>query len=306
MVSHVDVSKLSSSAALVLLSDKDKRLPDGTVVESGLAFRNTFHLHPLCVGDFFIPCGGRPNAVNENNVDQFVFRADGSLRFKYVVEGANLFFTQAARLRLEEAGVVVFKDASANKGGVTSSSLEVMAALVLNDDEFKAHMAVPAAADGEKSKAKEPPAAYQTYCKEVQSIIDDNAALEFECLWKEHKASGQPLSVLSDLISTKITELSARIEDNDALWANEALRSTVLSGAVPTTLAKLVGSADKVLKRLPDNYKRALFGSRLASRFIYSSGLSTPEFAFFEYVSKSMGSPLASAGAGAGAGAGGH
>jgi NAD-specific glutamate dehydrogenase len=36
--------------------------------------------------------------------------------FKYIVEGANLFITQIARLRLEKAGVVVFKDASANKG----------------------------------------------------------------------------------------------------------------------------------------------------------------------------------------------
>jgi hypothetical protein len=37
----------------------------------------------------------------------------------------------------------MFKDASANKGGVTSSSLEVLAALVLTDDEFRSHMAVP-------------------------------------------------------------------------------------------------------------------------------------------------------------------
>ena len=49
---------------------------------------------------------------------------------------------QEAREVIEKAGVVVFKDASANKGGVTSSSLEVLAALVLTDAEFHAHMAV--------------------------------------------------------------------------------------------------------------------------------------------------------------------
>ena len=39
---------------------------------------------------------------------------------------------------LEAAGVIfLFKDASANKGGVTSSSLEVMAAIVLDDVEFQ-------------------------------------------------------------------------------------------------------------------------------------------------------------------------
>jgi glutamate dehydrogenase len=57
-------------------------------------------------------------------------------RFKVIVEGANLFFTQETRLILENAGVIIFKDASANKGGVTSSSLEVLAALALNDVEF--------------------------------------------------------------------------------------------------------------------------------------------------------------------------
>lgn len=49
-----------------------------------------------------------------------------------MLEGANLFFTTDARLALEKAGATIFKDASANKGGVTSSSLEVLAALALN------------------------------------------------------------------------------------------------------------------------------------------------------------------------------
>ena len=32
--------------------------------------------------------------MNVDNVKQFVHMPDGSLRFKYIVEGANLFFTQ--------------------------------------------------------------------------------------------------------------------------------------------------------------------------------------------------------------------
>jgi glutamate dehydrogenase len=36
----------------------------------------------------------------------------------------NRFITQEAKLRLEKAGCIIYKDASANKGGVTSSSLE--------------------------------------------------------------------------------------------------------------------------------------------------------------------------------------
>ena len=54
------------------------------------------------------------------------------------------------------------------------------------------------------------------------------------------------------------------------------------------TLVALVGSLDATIARIPDKYCRAVFGSRLASRFIYEHGLNTPEFAFFEFVSKSV------------------
>lgn len=49
---------------------------------------------------------------------------------------------QPARATLEKAGVVLFRDASANKGGVTSSSLEVLAALAMNEEEHAEHMQV--------------------------------------------------------------------------------------------------------------------------------------------------------------------
>ncbi len=79
------------------------------------------------------------------------------------------------------------------------------------------------------------------------------------------------------------------------------LRTRVLREAIPTPLATLVGGPDVIIGRLPEvrtfvrfeprsprtfcivqNYLRALFGSRLASRFIYASGIETPAFAFFE------------------------
>lgn len=37
-----------------------------------------------------------------------------------------MFITEEARIQLEKAGAILYKDASANKGGVTSSSLEVI------------------------------------------------------------------------------------------------------------------------------------------------------------------------------------
>jgi glutamate dehydrogenase len=82
-------------------------------------------------------------------------------------------------------------------------------------------------------------------------------------------------------LSIKITDLSQSVEKSDSLWRNKALRDAVLRDALPSTLVELVGGADVVISRLPENYLRALFGSRLASRFVYSAGLQTPEFAFF-------------------------
>ena len=86
----------------------------GYIVDNGFKFRNEFHLDRLSSADLFVPCGGRPEAVDLSNVTQLL-KEDGSSRFKWIVEGANLFFTQEARLRLEKAGAIIFKDASANK-----------------------------------------------------------------------------------------------------------------------------------------------------------------------------------------------
>lgn len=57
---------------MVQINDENKTLPDGTVVESGLHFRNSFHLNQNVVADFFVPCGGRPESVNMQNVDKMM------------------------------------------------------------------------------------------------------------------------------------------------------------------------------------------------------------------------------------------
>jgi len=172
----------------------------------------------------------------------------------------------------------LYKDASANKGGVTSSSLEVLAALSLSDEEFEAHMAV---------KGETPPEFYSAYVIEVQKKIEENAKLEFECIWKEHEKSGILRSELSDIISNKINDLSLAISSSD-LWTNSHLRRVILSEACPKQLLKLV-SLDTVLQRIPEAYGRAMFGCFLASRYVYTCGLSsTPEFAFFDFLQHYM------------------
>jgi len=106
-----------------------------------MKFRDNFHLNPIITADYFVPCGGRPESVNLENVSQ-MFDKNGKLRFPHIIEGSNLFITGPARNILEDGGCVLFKDASTNKGGVTSSSLEVLAALSFDDAGFKEHMEV--------------------------------------------------------------------------------------------------------------------------------------------------------------------
>jgi glutamate dehydrogenase len=40
--------------------------------------------------------------------------------------------------------------------------------------------------------------------------------------------------------------------------------------------------------QVPDNYLRAIFGSYLASRFVYEYGVSASQFAFFDFMNKRM------------------
>ena len=180
---------------------------------------------------------------------------DGTPRFKYIVEGANLFFTQEARLKLEKAGVIIFKDASANKGGVTSSSLEVLAALAFTDAEFLEHMQV----------RETTPVFYAEYVKAVQNIIEKNAELEFEALWREAQVTKKPISILSDQLSVAIVKLNEELQ-RTTLWDNVPLRRLVLAEAFPKILLDKVG-LDTLLKRVPESYVKAIFGSYLASRF---------------------------------------
>ncbi|KAK1024444.1 NAD-dependent glutamate dehydrogenase, partial [Friedmanniomyces endolithicus] len=122
MISSYDITKLSKVGYRVLVEESNITLPSGEVVNNGTSFRNTFHLRDAEHFDMFVPCGGRPESIDFSSASRLISK--GKSIIPYIVEGANLFITQEAKLRLEKAGCIIFKDASANKGGVTSSSLE--------------------------------------------------------------------------------------------------------------------------------------------------------------------------------------
>jgi len=276
MISEFDISKLSEQGYRVLVDENNVQLPSGELINNGTMFRNTFHLRDTGLTDSFVPCGGRPESVDLSSVSKLI--KNGKSTIPYIVEGANLFITQDAKLRLETAGCILFKDASANKGGVTSSSLEVLASLSFDDTGFVENMCV--GSDGN------PPEFYKAYVKEVQETIQENARLEFEAIWREHEENKIPRSTLSDTLSIAITKLDEELQRTD-LWTNEKLRRSVLADALPGLLLEKIG-LDLIIERVPDNYLRAIFGSYLASRFVYEFGASPSQFAFFDFMSKRM------------------
>jgi glutamate dehydrogenase len=271
-IKHFSAGLLSPKGFLVTIKDRGKTLPDGEHVTNGLEFRNTFHLHPKFAADLFVPCGGRPSSVNINNWTEWLDHR-GRPRFRFIVEGANLFITQEARLRLEEMGVIIYKDASANKGGVTSSSMEVFASLALSDEDYETLMCVRRGRINPFRKR---------YIHEILNIIKENASLEFDIIWKENEEKKIPRSILSDLISEKINQVADSIYASE-LFKEKDLFKKVIECCCPSVIIGHEGF-ENILERIPEPYLKAIFASRLSSRYVYKFGLDAGEINFYNFL----------------------
>ncbi|KAI5966150.1 GDH2 [Candida pseudojiufengensis] len=284
MIEHYDKSKLSSKGYILLVDDFDITLPNGKLITSGVAFRNSFHLKlkeqfGINGIDLFVPCGGRPGAIDTNNVSELIDEKTGKSIIPYFVEGANLFITQSAKLILEKSGTIIFKDASTNKGGVTSSSLEVLAALSFDDKGFLENMCVD-------SKTGSKPEFYQKYVKDVQNKIVVNAQSEFEALWKLKNETGIPITILSDKLSLAINKLSDDLTNSKELWEDDLeFRNAVLLDSLPPLLLEKIG-IENILSRVPQAYLRAIFATYLASNFVYKKGIDLNPAKFLEFISQ--------------------
>lgn len=84
-------------------------------------------------------------------------------------------------------------------------------------------------------------------------------------------------------VSLAINQLTDELAVS-SLWDDAALRRSVLSEALPGLLQQLVGGLDVLMKRVPENYLRAVFSSFLASSFVYKHGFGTSQMAFFQYM----------------------
>ena len=241
-IARFDTAKLGKTGKVVPATDR-----------AGELLRNS--LHNTVVADLFVPCGGRPRTINDDNWAEFLHH--GTPSAKAIVEGANIFLSPLARQKLEDAGVLDIKDSSANKGGVICSSYEVLAGLVVEDAEFLAMK--------------------PTYVKQVVAIIHARAEAEAKALiaaWKRRGGKAR-LSDLSQQLSAEINRVSGLIEPLiEAHLDHKALAATWsrhLEGHCPPILVEKYGK--RLLERIPRAHRIAILAKRLASRMVYKEGL---------------------------------
>ena len=229
---------------------------EGGLVESWITtdefFRDYNRLLFSVQADLFIPAGGRPETIDADNWRRFL-GADGTPSARVIVEGANSFITPAARVELQKQGVVILRDASANKCGVISSSYEIIANLVLTEKEFLAHKA--------------------PYVGDVLQILVRRAEEEARLILRRAAEPGNTLltTEISAAISSEINGHYGRLYDyflQHPELCDDPLFVRVLEAHLPRLLVETKRFRRR-LKKLPAKYRYAILASELASSLVY-------------------------------------
>lgn len=214
-------------------------------------FRSNVHQTPT---DIFVPGGGRPRTLNDQNWKEFLDET-GKPTAHAIVEGANLYLTQGARRELEKLGVLIIKDSSANKGGVICSSFEVLSGLVLSEKEFV-----------DKKEELMP---------EILEIIKGCARDEAQLMLEAHAESGNYLTDISEWVSEKINsykyELLEFLEQVEISEDPENPLIQCLLNYCPPLLKSRYKK--RIVQEIPEIHKKAIIATYLTSRLVYRRGL---------------------------------
>ena len=202
--------------------------------------------------DLFIPAGGRPETIDRSTWQQYLL-ADGKPSAPVIVEGANSFITPEARVQLQKCGVVIMRDASANKCGVISSSYEIIANLLLSEREFLDHK--------------------ERYVADVLDILAKRAEDEARLILSRKREPGCNLlyTEISDAISQEINALYARLftffQGHADLCQEPLFRRTILDH-LPRLLRDTPAYRQRI-KKLPVKYIFAILAAEIASSMVY-------------------------------------
>jgi len=205
--------------------------------------------------DLFLPCGGRPDTIDESNWFH-LFPEGGEPTVRVITEGANSFITPKAREEIQKQGVIIVRDASANKCGVISSSYEILANLLMTEKEFLAHK--------------------EEYVADVLQILEKRAQSEAELIFRryEERKGAELYTNISQSISTEINEHYSRLFEyfqSRPELADQPLFERVIVNHLPA----FIGNNKKFRRRvkgMPPKIKFAILASELASHIVYKGG----------------------------------
>ncbi len=201
--------------------------------------------------DIFIPGGGRPETIDMHNWERFLL-PDGTPSSKIIVEGANSFITPDARVQLQKKGVIIMRDASANKCGVISSSYEIIANLLLTEEEFLANK--------------------ERYVADVLQILEKRAADEARLILKRRQEQPNLLyTEISNSISTEINTHYARLF-RFFQKRPEICLQPLFERAIMSHLPDFLSENSRYRQRigtLPQKYLFAILAAEIGSAMVY-------------------------------------
>ncbi|QJB54943.1 NAD-glutamate dehydrogenase domain-containing protein [Pseudodesulfovibrio sp. zrk46] len=242
--SHFDKAKLKGEGAFVVSTDD----PDGTRIRN--------ELHNTAVADIFIPSGGRPDTINMSNWKNFL-QADGTPSARGLVEGANIFISADARAEMEKVGVLAVPGPSANKTGVICSSYEILAGLILTEDEFL-----------EIKK---------DYVAQLLDILRMRARSEARVLMREFKLAGGTRTItelsyeLSESINTLADRVAKVLEESVEKVADDPRLVEAMLSYCPAILVEKY--RDRVINDIPRRHQLALIASFVSAKMLYQEGM---------------------------------
>ena len=202
--------------------------------------------------DLFIPAGGRPETIDKDNWQRF-FREDGTPTTRAIVEGANSFITPEARAQMQRRGIIIMRDASANKCGVISSSYEIIANLLLSEEEFLQHK--------------------ERYVADVLEILEKRARDEVQLIFRRHREAGSNFSYteISDAIGQEINGHYARLfgffQRHPEVCGEPVFQRAILSH-LPRMLREDAGYRARI-EWLPPKCLYAILAAEIASSLVY-------------------------------------